>query len=179
MQESTSEKKSGNENDYLMESDDETIRLDLKTDPEALYRQAAWCGVKPGMRVLDCCCGPGKTTSLLYDMIQPEGRIVGIDFSQKRISYAREHYGDRDEIEFQVQNLCEPMEQLGKFDLIWVRFVLEYFRKEAPAIVQNLKKSLKPGGVLCLIDLDYNCLTHYDMPEPLSIVLSRDHENAR
>jgi len=26
---------------------------------------------------------------------------------------------------------------------------------------------LRPGGVLCLIDLDHNCLNHYGMPERL------------
>ena len=157
--------------DYLMESEDESIRLDLKTDPDALRRQAVWCGVKPGMRILDCCCGPGKTTSLLYDMIQPRGSIVGIDFSSQRIAYANEHYSGRPGIAFALQDICEPMDALGEFDLIWVRFVLEYFRRNAPAIVNNLKKSLKPGGTLCLIDLDYNCLIHYDMPAPLASVL--------
>lgn len=155
-----------------MESEDEAIRLDLKTDPDALRRQAIWCGVKPGMRILDCCCGPGKTTSLLYDMIQPQGSIVGIDFSPQRIAYAHEHYSGRPGISFSLQDLCEPMDALGEFDLIWVRFVLEYFRQHAPAIVNNLKKSLKPGGTLCLIDLDYNCLIHYDMPAPLASVLA-------
>jgi ubiquinone/menaquinone biosynthesis C-methylase UbiE len=172
MQENTFLKKSPSVQEYLMESEEEAIRLDIKTDPEALRRQAVWCGIKPGLRILDCCCGAGKTTSLLYDMIQPHGSIVGIDFSEQRISYAREHYGDKEGILFSLQNLCEPMDALGQFDLIWVRFVLEYFRKEAPDIVGNLKKRLKPGGVLCLIDLDYNCLTHYDMPEPLAATLS-------
>jgi ubiquinone/menaquinone biosynthesis C-methylase UbiE len=159
--------------DYLMESEEEAIRLDIKTDADALRRQAAWCGVKPGMRILDCCCGPGRTTSLLYDMIQPQGSIVGIDFSEQRISYAQEHYGGKKGITFSIQNLCEPMDALGEFDLIWVRFVLEYFRKEALDIVRNLKNCLKPGGTLCLIDLDYNCLTHYDMPASLSVVLDK------
>ena len=38
----------------------EAIRLEVKTDPQALQRQALWCGVKPGMRVLDAGCGAGK-----------------------------------------------------------------------------------------------------------------------
>ena len=172
MQDDSSAKPSGAANDYLMESEDEVIRLDIKTDPDALRRQALWCGLRPGMRVLDCCCGSGKTTSLLYEMIQPEGSIVGVDFSDQRLSYARQHYGSQERIVFLRQNLCEAMDDLGKFDLIWVRFVLEYFRKEASGIVGNLKQCLKPGGTLCLIDLDYNCLTHYGMPAPLAATLS-------
>jgi SAM-dependent methyltransferase len=50
---------------YLMESEEEAVRLDLKTDPDAVRKQALWCGVKAGLRVLDAGCGPGKTTSIL------------------------------------------------------------------------------------------------------------------
>jgi SAM-dependent methyltransferase len=154
-----------------MESEEETIRLEIKTDPEALRKQALWCGVKPGMRILDVGCGPGKTTALLYEMIQPGGSIIGVDFSEIRISHARKHYGGKKGIEFHLHDLREPMESLGQFDLIWVRFVLEYYRKEALDIVKNLKKNIAPGGLLCLLDLDYNCLSHYELPPPMALIL--------
>ena len=166
-------KNSSTSDEYFMESEDETVRLDLKTDPVALRRQALWCGVKPGMRILDVCCGPGKTTALLHEMIQPEGNIVGIDFSESRIIYAKEKYGNKKGIEFCLQDLHQSMESLGTFDLVWVRFVLEYFRKEALDIVKRLKNCIKPGGYLCLIDLDYNCLNYHGLPEPMVLILSR------
>ena len=162
-----------NSQDYFMESEDEAIRLEVKTDPAALRRQALWCGVKPGMRVLDAGCGAGKTTALLHEMIQPGGSIVGIDFSDARIAYAQKHYGGKKDIEFCRQNLHESMEGLGEFDLIWVRFVLEYFRREALDIVRKLKNGLKPGGTLCLIDLDYNCLNHYELPSKIAELLPK------
>jgi ubiquinone/menaquinone biosynthesis C-methylase UbiE len=173
MREDLPVKNSTTSDEYLMESEDETVRLDVKTDPAALHRQALWCGVKPGMRILDVCCGPGKTTALLHEMIQPAGNIVGIDFSEGRINYAKEHYGDKNGIEFHVQDLHQPLEWLGDFDLVWVRFALEYFRKEAPALVNKLKNCVKPGGHLCLIDLDYNCLNHYELPQPMAEILPR------
>ncbi len=162
-----------NSQDYLMESDDEALRLDVKTDPADLRRQALWCDLKPGMRVLDAGCGAGKTTALLYEMIQPDGSVVGIDFSEARISYAKAHYGGRKGIEFHQQDLRESMTGLGKFDLIWVRFVLEYFRRESSDIVAKLKDCLKPGGTLCLIDLDYNCLNHYELPAKIAELLPK------
>jgi SAM-dependent methyltransferase len=159
--------------DYLMESEDEAIRLEVKTDPVALRRQALWCGVKPGIRILDAGCGTGKTTELLYEMIQPGGSIVGIDFSETRITYAEEHYGGKKGIEFYRQDLRKSMEGLGQFDLVWVRFILEYFRLEALDIVKQLKNCLKPGGTLCLIDLDYNCLSHYELPSKMAELLPK------
>jgi len=150
---------------YLMEDLEEALRLEIKTDPEAVRKQARWCGVKPGMRILDAGCGPGKTTSILHEMIQPGGRILGVDYSEERINYAKEHYGPEESIDFQLHDLRDPLEGFGLFDLIWVRFVLEYNRDESREIVKNLTEALKPGGVLCLLDLDHNCLSHYELPE--------------
>jgi SAM-dependent methyltransferase len=157
--------------EYLMESEEENIRLEIKTDPEALRKQALWCGVKPGMRILDAGCGPGITTAILYEIIQPGGNIVGVDFSETRIMYAKENYGRKKGIEFYLHDLRNSMEKFGQFDLIWVRFVLEYYRKGAVDIVKNLKKCVKPSGILCLLDLDYNCLNHYEMIPQLANML--------
>ncbi|MBN2061523.1 MAG: methyltransferase domain-containing protein [Deltaproteobacteria bacterium] len=149
---------------YIMENIEEAIRLDIKTDPEAVVRQAIFCGIVPGLRVLDAGCGSGKVTSILHGMLQPCGEITGIDYSASRISYAKEHFGNKSGIEFHVHDLMSPPAALGDFDMIWVRFFLEYFRKEGFDIVKNLSSVLKPGGCMCLIDLDYNCLNHYELP---------------
>ena len=159
--------------DYLMESTEEAFRLEIKTDPEAVRRQAYWCGVKPGLRVLDVGCGTGKTTSVLHDMVQPGGSAAGIDFSPDRISYAKKHYGRLPGIDFSVCDFKKPLKNLGQFDLVWVRFVLEYFLAESREIVKNISQVLKPGGVLCLLDLDYNCLSHYELPPMIGDVLPR------
>jgi ubiquinone/menaquinone biosynthesis C-methylase UbiE len=158
---------------YLMENDEEAFRLEIKTDPEAVRQQACWCGVKPGLRVLDVGCGPGKTTSILHEMVQPGGSASGIDFSTDRIAYARTHYGRKSRIDFSVCNFKEPLKGIGQFDLIWVRFVLEYFLAESQDIVKNISYALKPGGVLCLLDLDYNCLSHYELPPMIGDLLPR------
>lgn len=168
------QKKSSRAFEYLMENVEESIRLEVKTDPEAIRRQARWCGVKPGMRILDAGCGPGKTTSLLLEMIQPGGRAVGLDYSDKRIAYAKEHYGHLPGVDFQVHDLRDPLgKDIGLFDLIWVRFVLEYDIKESPDIVRNLTACLKPDGVLCLLDLDYNCLSHWELPSGMEEILHK------
>ncbi|MGE5839809.1 MAG: class I SAM-dependent methyltransferase [Deltaproteobacteria bacterium] len=156
---------------YLMENSEEALRLELKTDPEAVRNQADWCGVKPGMHVLDAGCGPGKVTSILHEMLKPDGTILGVDYSEEMIRYAKKHYGDRSGIEFRFHDLRNPLEAMGPFDLIWVRFVLEYNRVESSEIVRDLGAVLKPGGSLCLLDLDYNCLTHFPLPTDMERIL--------
>lgn len=158
-------------NSYLMENSEEAKRLDIKTDPEAVQRQAIWCGVKPGLRILDAGCGSGKTSSILHEMTQPGGMVLGVDISEERIQYARQHYSNRAGIDFQVRDIREPLNDLGLFDIIWVRFVLEYYWTGNLEIVKNLTASLKPDGYLCLLDLDYNCLSHYKLPDRMEEIL--------
>lgn len=157
---------------YLMENDQEAFRLDIKTNPEAVRKEADWCGISPGLRVLDAGCGPGKVTSILQEKIHPGGSILGIDYSMERIMYAKKHYySGKLGIDFRVHDLRDPLQGAGLFDLIWVRFVLEYNRAESVKIIENLTACLKPGGRLCLLDLDYNCLSHYELPHELEEIL--------
>ena len=133
--------------DYLMESEEETIRLEAKTDPAAVEQQALWAEIRPGMRVADLGCGPGKTTSVLHTLVQPGGTLVGVDISERRLEYARVHYA-REGIEFICKDIRLPLDDLGSFDFVWIRFVLEYYRSDAFEIVRNVSRVLKPGGSL-------------------------------
>lgn len=150
----------------MMESAEEPVRLDVKTRKEVVRKQARFAGIKPGMRVIDMGCGSGKTTSVLNTFVQPGGTATGIDISESRIGYARAHYG-KEGIDFIRRDMRDSLDDLGTFDLVWIRFVLEYYRTEARSIVEHVTKVLKPGGILCLIDLDYNCMTHFGMSERL------------
>ena len=145
---------------YLMESAEESVRLDMKTDPVAVEKQALWAGIKPGMRVADLGCGSGKTTFYLNKLVEPNGSAVGVDLSPQRLQYAKDHYA-HETIEYICTDIRQPLKDLGLFDFVWVRFVLEYYRQESLDIVKNISKILKPGGILCLIDLDCNCMRYF------------------
>jgi SAM-dependent methyltransferase len=154
-----------------MENDEEEKRLDIKTDPDAVKEQALWFGVCPGARVLDVGCGPGKTTALLHDLVGPGGEAVGVDIAESRIRHARSFYGGKQGLDFQVKDVRLPMKDLGQFDFIWVRFVLEYYREGAFDIIRNISANLKPGGCMCLLDLDHNCLSHWEMPPAMEEIV--------
>ena len=147
---------------YLMESRIEARRLDLKTGFEELEIQALWAGLQPGMRVLDLGCGSGKTTRFLGDLVGREGKVLGIDASEERVAYAREHYSGAN-LEYRRCDFFQPMEDLGTFDFIWVRFVLEYHKLHGFDLVSSFTPLLKQDGILCLVDLDHNSLSHFDL----------------
>ena len=151
---------------YLMEGDKEALRLDVKTDADTVEKQALWAGIRPGMRVADLGCGAGKTTYYLNRLVKPEGQTIGVDIAAQRIAYAESHYS-AEGITYIIGDIREPLDKLGKFDFIWVRFVLEYYLKNSFDIVNNISGNLKSGGIMCLIDLDCNCLRHFGLPDRL------------
>jgi SAM-dependent methyltransferase len=159
-----------NSDDYLMEGLEESLRLDQKTDPKAVERQALWAGISPGMRVADLGCGSGKTTAILHKLVLPGGEAVGLDFAPSRYEFAQDHYASSG-IRFLCRDVREPLDDLGSFDFVWVRFLLEYYLSGSFEMVKNISKLLKPGGILCLIDLDHNCLNYYPLPERLEKTL--------
>lgn len=153
-----------------MENEEETFRLEAKTDAAVVEKQALWAGIKPGMRVADLGCGVGKTTSVLNQLVMPQGAVVGVDFSQGRIDYANQRYAAPG-TEFLCRDVRYPLDGLGSFDLVWVRFVMEYYRHNALEILHNISRIVKPGGILCIIDLDHNCLNHFGMTERMERTL--------
>ena len=156
---------------YFMESDDEAKRLDIKTDPEQVKSQARWAGIKSAMRVADLGCGSGKTSFYLNQLVQPGGETIGVDFAEQRIRFAEKNY-HADGLIFKCMDARDPLDTLGSFDFIWVRFLLEYYQSNSFNILENVFNILKPGGILCLIDLDYNCLSHDGLPQRLEKVVA-------
>ncbi len=145
---------------YLMENCDEGLRLETKTDPEAVKRQAAWAGIRPGMRILDIGCGNGVTTSALAELVGETGHVTGVDFSEERLALARERC-PADRTSFVCHDIRKPYRSAQPYDAVWVRFLLEYFRKEQLEIVANCVAALRVGGIACMGDLDSNSLIHY------------------
>jgi SAM-dependent methyltransferase len=65
------------------------------------------------------------------------------------------------------------MSDMGTFDFVWCRFILEYHRSNACRVIAQLDQLLRPGGVLCLIDLDHNCLNHAGLPRRLESTIEQ------
>jgi len=151
---------------YLMENEDESLRLEMKTDYKRLEQQALWAGLEKGMRVADVGCGSGITSSFLKRLVGKNGSVTAFDIAPQRIEYAQEHYR-ADGIDFQCRDVNNPLDDLGTFNFIWVRFLLEYQREKSFNIIKQLTDILKPGGIICLIDLDHNCLSHYGLSQRL------------
>lgn len=156
---------------YLMENKEEDKRLAIKTDKEAVKRQAAWAGIGPGMRVLDVGCGTGITTAALAELVGESGQVTGVDFSEERLAIARDTYGCSN-VDFVQHDITRPFLADSPYDAMWTRFFLEYFRDNQHQVVSHCVASLKEGGIACLADLDNNSLSHYGLNERLQETLT-------
>jgi len=151
---------------YFMESDAETLRLEVKTDPVLVLQQARWAGLHPGMRVVDVGCGSGKTTATLFEAASPGGEAIGVDVFEERLDFAHNHYAQPG-IAFVCGNVLDDLAELGQFDFVWCRFLFEYYREQADALFRGIDRLVRPGGILCLVDLDDNCMNYDGLPPRL------------
>jgi ubiquinone/menaquinone biosynthesis C-methylase UbiE len=137
---------------------EELERLKLQATVALKQEQEIWteCGLRPGMKVLDLACGPGFTACELAKAVG-DGEVTGIDINLELIEtaqQAKESEGVRN-VSFAPGNLYELDLPENTFDFAYARFVFQHLEKPELAL-SNIRKVLKPGGILCILDIDDN-----------------------
>lgn len=101
----------------------------------------------PDHLILDLACGKGRHSIYLN---QKGYDVVGMDLSKHSIKHACLFANDR--LHFLIRDMREPL-QAGPFDFVLNLFTsFGYFESsdENLMAIENIKRSLKPGGVLIL-----------------------------
>jgi ubiquinone/menaquinone biosynthesis C-methylase UbiE len=112
-------------------------------------------GIRPGMTCLDAGCGGGDVSFDLARLVGPTGRVVGVDMDEIKLEMARNEAAQQrlENVEFRHCDVCTT-ELQENFDLVHARFLLSHLPNPNAAIV-NLRKALRPGGVLVTTDTDF------------------------
>lgn len=155
-----------------MDHADEAERVHRKTDRELTRQQLAWVGVVPGMAVVDIGCAGGTTCAILSEMVGLSGRVVGVDASAERVLAAAALGNTGPMVEYVVADAAKTPLGDGEFDLAWSRFLFEYL-DDWSGVLTEMRRLVKPGGVIALSDLDGNCIWHEGMPAPLAERMER------
>ncbi len=111
--------------------------------------------LKPGLRLLDCGCGMGALTTSLAEWLSP-GEVVGFDREQSQVAAARAWAAEKGvtNVRFELGNVYEIGYPDASFDAVFAYTVLEHTREPLRAI-REMRRVLRPGGVIGLCDPDY------------------------
>lgn len=138
--------------------------------------------LKPGMRLLDCGCGMGALTSSLAEYLSP-GEVVGIDRDTSQVEAARAWAAEKGvrNVHFETGDIQHIFYPDASFDAAFAYTVLEHV-KDPLSILREMRRVLKPGGVVGIYDPDYGCMLQTPstplLEELRSFMLRFSEENA-
>ena len=138
--------------------DSRTLEKDYKTLAPLL---------KSGMSILDVGCGTGAITKDIGKVIGVNGKITGIDNTEKFIVSGKEKYSDVQNMELIHVDFFEfhPSE---KFDLIVSARTMQWLSKVGEALMK-IKTLLKPNGIISILDYNHTKI-HWDPSPPESML---------
>ena len=141
---------------------------DLKRDavdhPAELLRLT---GIKPGMHVADVLAGDGYYSELLSNLVGPKGQVLMLNnaafdnwagddrknrLAGNRLPNVQYRIVDLDHMDLGTATLDAIVLCKVYHDLYWVDPTGEWPKIDVPAVLDQLARALKPGGVLLLID---------------------------
>lgn len=108
--------------------------------------------LQTGMSVLDVGCASGAITRGIAERVGLDGKVTGIDVSDRLIQEAKENSVSLTNLEFEVADIYNlPYE--NTYDVITAARVLQWLSEPQKALEQMVG-AVKPGGTLLV--LDYN-----------------------
>src|SRR5438132_6607001 len=86
--------------------------------------------LKPGVRVLDCGCGPGAITADVAALVAP-GEVVGVDIEPGQVEAARRRVAERGlaNARFEVASLYELPFPDASFGVAYAHTVVQHLRE--------------------------------------------------
>lgn len=110
----------------------------------------------PGMRVLDCGCGPGSLTLDLARLVAP-GSVIGVDIEGAQFAYAQELARTEGiaNVSFEIGSAYELPYEDESFDLVFAHATLFHLSDPGRAL-REFRRVLKIGGMVGVRDTDYS-----------------------
>ena len=112
--------------------------------------------LKPGMKVLDCGCGPGTITQDLARIAAP-GEVIGCDLEPGMVARAAElaEPANLSNLSFQVGNILDLPFPDDTFDAALSVAVTEHLSEPVKAM-RELRRVVKPGGIVGITRTDWS-----------------------
>ena len=121
----------------------------------SLDRDRAWrrrasqlAALRPGQLALDLCTGTGKLAAELLPCVQPDGRVIGLDFSPRMLELARRRVPG---VEFRLGDVMALPFEDRSVDAVTIAFGLRNLVDREGGLREMLRV-LKPGGRLVILE---------------------------
>jgi len=162
---------------YALEHKSEAERLEnqaLQKD-YSLKEELKYLLFEKGNQVLDAGCGSGLLCKYLAQEYADKNlSITGFDFSDIRVQQAKESLklAGLKNVKVDQNNLESIQGPDNEYDVIISRFVIEHLGAPMKALTE-LKRILKPGGMIYLIDLDGIWVNIHTKNQKLNLMISK------
>lgn len=160
---------------YALEHENEFERLERQSETPIYDFRSELEGVEfpeDGV-LLDAGCGSGIVTRYLGERY-PRATVTGCDQSKDRVAMAAKAAHSIPNVSFQVEDLTRLGFEADFLDGIICRYVLEHLPQQMVHLaVKELTRALKPGGRICLIDIDGFFFNLYPQTDVMREFLAR------
>ncbi|MEU6688073.1 methyltransferase domain-containing protein [Streptomyces sp. NPDC046832] len=135
--------------------------------------------LKPHMKILDVGCGLGTITADLAALV-PDGRVTGVDRAPEILEQARATAAGRGltNVDFAVADVHTLDHPDDTFCVVHAHQVLQHVGDPVRAL-QEMKRVVRPGGIVAVRDADYGAMTWYPDVRGLDAWLDLYHRVAR
>ena len=130
----------------------EDSRRDARLQPERVLDAV---GIRPGMVVGEAGAGRGYFTFKLARRVGASGRVYANDIDRTALDHVRQVCRDEaiGNVETVVGEVEDPLFPVAGLEVVVMVYALHDFSRPV-AFLQNLKKYLKPGGTVVILDQD-------------------------
>src|SRR5687768_16588693 len=145
-------------------------RTDKDRERDAREKPAeilAFAGVKPGMTVVDMFAGGGYYTELLAGVVGPSGKVLSVNnvpyaqyskdaikarFTEGRLTNVERRLVEVSSIHFPPKSVDLIVIVMSYHDAFWVEEKEGWPDIDTDAFIESMKRMLKPGGKLLIVD---------------------------
>ncbi len=112
-------------------------------------------GLKQGMTIGEIGAGTGRMTMWLADRVGESGKVYANDIDRSALDHLRRRY-KRDgfkNVETVIGKMDNPGFSFGSLDVVFMINVYHHLAESDP-IIRNIRSSLKPDGMLVIVECD-------------------------
>lgn len=127
--------------------------LSFGLDHYWLWRAKRTLNLAPDAKVIDLCCGTGAVTRRLAAAV-PQGRVVGVDFSDGMLAAAVKHPPQKGcgEIVYQRSDVLDVPQPTHAFDAATIAYGPRNI-VDLPGLWKEMTRLVKPGGQVLSLEL--------------------------